>query len=63
MNAPQIGARVEILCHNETGAFFESAVVVDQQTDHAIGVVLEMQFEDARCVQRMWPSPAIRLAA
>ena len=43
-----------------TGAF-ERAVVVNRLTDVAIGLVLEVQFEDARRLQRVWPSPAIRL--
>ena len=44
-------------------AGFERAVVVDRLTDTAIGVVLEIQFEDSGRVQRVWPSPAIRLLA
>jgi hypothetical protein len=35
--------------------------VVGRLTDPAVGVVLELQFEDARRVQRVWPSPGIRL--
>lgn len=61
MDSPQIGMQVEMLRPNESGTSFESAVVVDRLTDPVIGVVLELQFGDAWRVQRVWPSPAIRL--
>jgi hypothetical protein len=58
---PPIGSRVEMLCHNQLGSYFETAVVVNQFTDPGVGVVLEMQLDtDQRRVQRIWPSPAIR---
>ena len=61
-NSPPIGTQVEMLRPGgTTDGRFERAVVVDRLTDLAIGVVLEMQFEDAGRVQRVWPSPAIRL--
>ena len=40
---------------------FEAAVIVDRMTDPALGLVLEVEFEDASRVQRIWPSPTIRL--
>ena len=62
MDSPQIGMQVEMPRPNdEVGGSFESAVVVDRLTDPVIGVVLELQFGDAWRVQRVWPSPAIRL--
>ena len=59
---PEIGMQVEMLRPNgEWGDSFQAAVVVDHLTDPAVGLVLELQFEDAERVQRVWPSPAIRL--
>jgi hypothetical protein len=59
---PTVGTHVEML---RPGAFiagsFERATVVDRLTDYTFGVVLEIEFEDAVRVQRVWPSPAIRL--
>jgi hypothetical protein len=61
-NSPQVGMHVEMLRPNVFGGgSFERAIVVDRLTDPGIGVVLEVQFEDAQRVQRVWPSPAIRL--
>lgn len=63
-SSPEIGTPVEMLRPGGAGnAGFERAVVVDRLTDTAIGVVLEIQFEDSGRVQRVWPSPAIRLLA
>jgi hypothetical protein len=61
VNSPQVGMQVEMLRSNELGSSFESAVVVDRLIDPVIGLVLELQFGDARRIQRVWPSPAIRL--
>jgi hypothetical protein len=61
MDSPQIGTQVDMLRTNEAGNTFESAVVVDRLSDPVIGLVLELQFGDAWRVQRVWPSPAIRL--
>ena len=62
MDSPQIGMHVEMLRPSGSGdSCFEPAVVVDHLTDPVIGVVLELQFGDAWRVQRVWPSPAIRL--
>jgi hypothetical protein len=63
---PTVGTHVEMLRPRASGSSasetFERAVVVARLTDDpAVGVVLEMQFGDAVCVQRVWPSPAIRL--
>jgi len=41
---------------------FESAVVIQRLTDPALGLVLEVQFADSVRMQRVWPSPTIRLA-
>ena len=60
-NSPQIGTQLEMLWPGGDGRF-ERAIVVDRLMDTAIGVVLEVQFEDAGRLQRVWPSPAIRLA-
>ena len=66
-NPPAIGTHVEMVrpCEPagsfQPGGSFEPAVVVDHLTDPVIGVVLELQFADAWRVQRVWPSPAIRL--
>jgi hypothetical protein len=60
--SPQIGTHVEVRRPSGHGdGSFERAVVVDRLTDIAIGLVLEIQFEDAGRLQRVWPSPAIRL--
>ena len=53
--------QVEMLRANESGSSFESALVVGRLIDPVIGLVLELQFGDARRIQRVWPSPAIRL--
>ncbi len=62
---PTVGTHVEMLRPRGSGSSasesFERAVVVARLIDPAVGVVLEMQFGDAVCVQRVWPSPAIRL--
>jgi hypothetical protein len=60
--SPEIGARVEMLRpRGFADGAFERAVVVNRLIDPAVGVVLELQFGDAVRVQRVWPSPAIRL--
>jgi hypothetical protein len=47
--------------HDLRRASFEVGVVVDHLTDPTWGVVLEVEFADATRIQRIWPSPTIRL--
>jgi hypothetical protein len=54
---PEIGMQIEVL---RRGAF-QAAVVVDHLSDPGLGVVLELELEDASRLQRTWPSSTIRL--
>jgi hypothetical protein len=59
---PTVGTHVEMLRPRRfLAGSFEDAVVVGCLTDPAIGVVLELQFEDESRMQRTWPSSTIRL--
>ena len=59
---PAPGTYVEMVrSRGYWGGSFERAVVVNRVSDPGVGFVLEVQFEDDVCVQRVWPSPAIRL--
>ncbi len=58
---PPIGAKLEMLRHNEWGGQFEPAIVVDRLTDPVLGVVLVVEFEgENKRIHRVWPSPSIR---
>jgi hypothetical protein len=61
--SPPVGSTVNMIRSRPPGAgSFESAVVVEHLTDPALGLVLEVQFADSVRMQRVWPSPTIRLA-
>ena len=65
LGGPKIGTHVEVRRpgDNREEGMFEQAVVVQRLTDPCLGVVLELQFEDSKRMQRVWPSSTIRLVA
>jgi hypothetical protein len=61
-DAPTIGTQVEMRrSRSWEDESFQRAVVINRLTDPALGVVLELEFEDARRIQRVWPSSTIRV--
>ena len=44
-----------------SGDEFQAAIVVGHLVDPVLGNVLELRLSDQRRLQRMWPSPSLRL--
>jgi hypothetical protein len=61
---PEIGTEVEVNCWNPRGDIsYQRATVVGQVTDAILGCALVLQLGDERQVERLFPSPTIRLLA
>jgi hypothetical protein len=60
---PAIGTRIQIRRSNvTTGDEFQAAIVVGHLNDPVLGSVLELRLSDSQRMQRIWPSPSLRLA-
>jgi hypothetical protein len=59
---PAIGTHIQIRRPNVvSGDEFQAAIVVGHLTDPVLGSVLELRLSDSRRMQRIWPSPSLRL--
>ena len=59
---PPIGAHLQVQRPDHDGVDqFQSAIVVGHLHDATLGDVLELRLSDSRRMQRVWPSPSLRL--
>jgi hypothetical protein len=60
---PAIGTHVQIRRSHVTGGDeYQAAIVVGHLNDPILGNVLELRLSDSQRMQRIWPSPSLRLA-
>ena len=61
---PAIGTRVQMLRDSPPGAerVYQSAIVVGHLSDPVLGNVIELRLSDSQRLQRVWPTPTIRLS-
>jgi hypothetical protein len=58
---PPIGAHVHVRRPLSEGDEFQAAIVVGHLHDPELGAVLELRLSDSSRMQRVWPSPSLRL--
>ena len=60
---PPIGAHLQVRRTNAFGREeFQAAIVVGHNSDPALGGVVELSLSDSERMQRVWPSPSLRLS-
>jgi len=60
---PAIGTHIQIRRPQlTTGDEYQAAIVVGHLNDPILGNVLELRLSDSQRMQRIWPSPSLRLA-
>ena len=60
---PSIGTQVQVLRYSHSAdGNYQSAIVVGHLHDPALGSVIELRLSDSQRLQRIWPTPTIRLS-
>jgi hypothetical protein len=60
---PSIGTHVQVLSYSPSDdGNYQSAIVVGHLHDPALGSVIELRLSDSQRLQRVWPTPTIRLS-
>ena len=63
VDMPPIGAHLHVRRANAFGREeFQAAIVVGHGSDPALGSVLELQLSNSERLERVWPSPSLRLS-
>jgi hypothetical protein len=60
---PPIGTHVQVRRHGAADdESFQAGIVVGHLVDPALGNVVELRLSDSRRLQRIWPSPSVRVS-